>query len=100
MCPYTLCIDPCLTTQGISGQVEFDSNGNRKPDYTISIVQELANTPLFEYSEGTQTLTKVHRPNAAHDFGGLNWKGGLSGPPSSEPRCGWYQEHCPNKSKE
>ncbi len=71
----------------------IDEQGDRKPDYTMAILNNGSWVTLFDYTAATQTLTPV-------TLDGFTWAAGKTKAPPGGPPCGWDDELCPDGSSE
>jgi atrial natriuretic peptide receptor A len=81
-----------LTFPGVSGQVVIDKNGDRKPDYSMQILNDDKWISLYDYIAADESLIEVRRS-------GFTWPGGLTEPPKDAPGCGWENEFCPDNTQ-
>ena len=88
---------PALYISGISGTVMIDENGDRKPDYSIQIVQNGTFVTLLDYISFQNSLTKIYKAGSPNDWSGILWAGHRSSVPKGEPECGWDNEHCSSR---
>ena len=51
----------------------IDGNGDRKPDYSIQILQNKTFVTLLEYIAVYNNLTKIYKPNEPGDWSGIQW---------------------------
>lgn len=77
--------------------VIIDSNGDRKPDYSIQIVQNGSYVTLLDYIAANSNLTKIYKADMPNDWSGILWANHRSSVPKGEPECGWNNEHCSSK---
>ena len=77
---------------GITGTVVIDGRGDRKPDYTVTVINNRQYIPLFDYLAFDGSLVPLEAPDDVF------WSGGALNPPSGAPSCGWDNELCPDSS--
>ena len=75
----------------------IDENGDRKPDYSIQIVQNGTFVTLLDYIAFNNKVTKIYKPDQPGDWSGIYWANYGSTVPKGEPECGWDNEHCSSK---
>ena len=75
----------------------IDKNGDRKPDYSVQIVQNGTFLTLLDYISIHNSLIKIYKADKPNDWSGILWSGYLSSIPKGEPECGWKNEHCSSK---
>ncbi len=88
----------------MTGHVIIDEHGDRRPDYSIQIVQDGHYVTLLDYiaikssrrsKRATEnSLTKVYKADKPGDWSGIKWANHKSAVPSGEPKCGWNHVHC------
>ena len=75
----------------------IDENGDRKPDYSIQIIQNGTFVTLLDYIAVQNDLTKIYKLDKPGDWSGIFWANYRSTIPKGEPECGWDNEHCSSK---
>lgn len=76
---------------GITGTVVINEYGDRKPDYTMAILNNRTWVTMFQYTAANGTIVPV-------ELDGLVWPAGSKKVPFGSPPCGWDKELCPEKN--
>ncbi len=84
-----------MVFSGVTGLVVINKDGDRKPDYSMEILNNDEWISMYDYIAATETLEVVQND-------GFTWPGGKpqNEEPKDAPACGWENELCPDNTRE